>query len=157
MPSPLFTDLLILFKFAAKNNSEFIYYGKYNKELPRPRSFSKNNQQLAAGDSSESSNGGKSFANVTKSAATKNVTTANAGCGSNAAPKGKKQAAKSQARNSGGDAPMPGENLLVRAQKSEKGPKAGNKEAEAGESEQKLMNRGVVSNFLSIYRLVFLE
>lgn len=27
----------------AKNNSEFIYFGKYNKELMQPRSYSKNN------------------------------------------------------------------------------------------------------------------
>ena len=27
----------------AKNHSEFIYFGKYNKELMHPRSYSKNN------------------------------------------------------------------------------------------------------------------
>ena len=27
----------------AKNNSEFIYFGKYNKELMKPRSYSKSN------------------------------------------------------------------------------------------------------------------
>ena len=52
------SDSLISFSNTAKNNSEFIYYGKYNKELPRPRSFSKNNLNPAA-DSSESSNGDK--------------------------------------------------------------------------------------------------
>lgn len=67
-----------LFILLAKNNSEFIYYGKYNKELPRPRSFSKNNLQVAACESSDSSNGEKLAAATSKSATAKKNPTGSA-------------------------------------------------------------------------------
>lgn len=136
-----------LFKSTAKNNSEFIYYGKYNKELPRPRSFSKNNQQLAAGDSSDSSNGGKSLANVSKGACSKGI--GNAGNSASAAQKGKRPPAKNQPRGALADGSIPSEGLLVRTQRSEKGPKGGNKETELADSAARIGNKTVVSNFLT--------
>lgn len=69
------SDSLISFSNTAKNNSEFIYYGKYNKELPRPRSFSKSNLNPAA-DSSESSNGDKVNYNANRNTGKKSTVVA---------------------------------------------------------------------------------
>ena len=71
-----------------KNNSEFIYYGKYNKELPRPRSFSK--QRPGDRDCSLSSDESKSVKNALKVAAKKSSVAKSGIMGSASVQKGKK-------------------------------------------------------------------
>ena len=53
---PLTPLCIFVHETAPKSNSEFIYYGKYNKEMNRPRSYSKQTAgHNSAADGSESS------------------------------------------------------------------------------------------------------
>jgi hypothetical protein len=81
----VFINLPIYFYLAPKSNSEFIYYGKYNKELARPRSYSK---QTGGGDCSDFSQEGKNQQAASNGKGSKNLS--GSACHQNSNLKGKK-------------------------------------------------------------------